>query len=83
MPALRAEVARACELRLVVTLPRVFRDNNARMAIVYMVRSPCPEPRRKVLLAEVREHWRDAEGEEHTTDLFGELESLVSTQLER
>jgi len=81
MPALRQTVARECELRLVITLPRVFKDNNARMAIVYMVRTSHPELRRKVLLAEVREDWQDAEGVEQTTDLFGELESIVRTHL--
>jgi len=79
MPALRQAVARECELRLVITLPRVFKDNNARMAIVYMVRTAHPDPRRKVLLAEVREEWRDADNVERTTDLFGELEGIVGT----
>src|SRR5439155_7608139 len=39
LPALRLALARECELRLVITLPRVFRYNNARMAIVYLVRT--------------------------------------------
>ena len=78
MPELRQDVARECELRLVITLPRVFKNNNARMAIVYMVRTTNPDARRKVLLAEVREEWRDADTVEHTTDLFGELERIVS-----
>ncbi len=79
MPALRQAVACECELRLVITLPRVFKNNNARMAIVYMVRSPSPDSRRKVQLAEVREKWRDADNVERTTDLFGELESIVGS----
>jgi hypothetical protein len=82
MPALREEVARECELRLVITLPRVFKENNARMAVVYMVRTPTPEVRREVLLAEIRETWRDAEGVEHTTDLFGELERIIGSGCE-
>jgi len=44
MPVLRLEVARECDLRLVITLPRVFKDNNARMAIVYLTRTPRPAP---------------------------------------
>jgi hypothetical protein len=82
MPALRLELARHCELRLVITLPRVFKDNNARMAIVYLVRTPRPALNRKVALLEVREKWRDLDGLEQTTDLFGELETIVSHQLE-
>ena len=82
MPALRLELARECELRLIITLPRAFKDNNARMAIVYLVRNPCPASNRKVLLAEVREKWRDAGNTERTTDLFGELETIVGNHLD-
>lgn len=82
MPASRLAVARECELRLVITLPRAFKDNNARMAIVYLVRSPCPAPIRKTVLAEVREKWWDAEGAEKMTDLFGELETIVGHHLD-
>ena len=82
MPALRLELARECELRLVITLPRVFKDNNARMAIVYLVRTPRPSPNRKVVFLEVRENWRDSQDAEQTTDLFGELETIVSHHLE-
>jgi hypothetical protein len=31
----------------------------------------------KVVLAEIREKWRDAQDVEKTTDLFGELEAVV------
>jgi type I restriction-modification system DNA methylase subunit len=82
MPALRLELARECELRLIITLPRAFKDNNARMAIVYLVRNPCPASNRKILLAEVREKWRDAGNTERTTDLFGELETIVGNHLD-
>lgn len=81
MPVLRQAIARECELRMVVTLPRVFKGNNARMAMVLMVRNPCPDRRRKVLLVEVREHWQDGEGVERKTDLFGELEATVNRYL--
>ena len=82
MPALRLAIARDCELRFVVTLPRVFKNNHARMAIVYLVRSPRPAPNRKVVLAEVWEKWRDADGVERTTDLFGEIECVVGNHLD-
>src|SRR3954466_13935819 len=48
MPALRLALARECDLRLIITLPRVFKDNNARMAIVYLERTPRPAPNRRV-----------------------------------
>ena len=81
MVALRMALACEGELRLVVTLPRAFKDNNARMAIVYLVRRPRPAPNRKTVLAEVREKWWDADGAEKTTDLFGELETIVGHHL--
>jgi N-6 DNA Methylase len=82
MPALRLEVALQCELRLVITLPRVFKDNNARMAIIYLVRTPRPASNHKVTLLEVQEKWRDSNDVEQTTDLFGELETLVGHHLQ-
>lgn len=81
MPALRVKLARDCELRLIITLPRAFKDNNARMAIVYLARHPAPARARKTVLVEVREKWRDTEDAERTTDLFGELETVVGHHL--
>ncbi len=82
MPALREELAWDCELRLVIALPRVFKDNNARMGIVYLVRTPRPAPNRKIALVELRERWRDSDGVEQPTDLFGELETIIGHHLE-
>jgi type I restriction-modification system DNA methylase subunit len=77
MLALRGALLDICQLKAVISLPRVFKNNNARMAIVYLVRSPRPPRAQKVFLAEIREHWRDAGGEQQTTDVFGELEAIV------
>jgi type I restriction-modification system DNA methylase subunit len=78
MPRLRREILRDCELRAVISLPRVFKNNNARMAILYLVRNPNWNKHRKVLLATVLPEWTDEEtGEIRPTDLFGELESIV------
>jgi hypothetical protein len=82
MPALRLALARECDLRLVITLPRVFKDNHARMAIVYLRRTSRPAPNRKVVLAEVREKWQEPGKDEQPTDLFGELETVVSNHLD-
>src|SRR6266446_4682557 len=82
MPALRLALARECDLRLVITLPRVFKNNNARMAIVYLMRTSRPAPNGKVVLAEVREKWQAPGQEAQQTDLFGELETIVSNHLD-
>jgi hypothetical protein len=81
MPELRANLLRECELRAVISLPRVFRNNNARMAIIYLVRNPGRQAKRKVLLASVQSTWKDDAGTEQTTDLFGELETIVDRYL--
>jgi hypothetical protein len=77
MPELRLELMRDCELRAVISLPRVFKNNNARMAVVYMVRNPKWNPRRRVLMANVAADWSDEDGEVRQTDLFAALETLV------
>jgi hypothetical protein len=77
MPQLRRELLRDCELRAVISLPRVFKNNNARMAVVYLVRNPQWNPARKVVLASVAPKWTDENGTEHDTDLFAELETIV------
>jgi tRNA1(Val) A37 N6-methylase TrmN6 len=82
MPALRLALARECDLRLVITLPHVFKDNNARMAIIYLMRTSRPVPNRKVALAEVREKWQEPGKDEQPTDLFGALETIVSNYLD-
>ena len=78
MPALRAALLEDCELRAVISLPRVFKGNHARMAIVYLVRRVHRAARRKVLMAEIRKHWTDADGRQQPTDIFGELEEVVN-----
>jgi N-6 DNA methylase len=81
IPELRRALMRECELRAVIALPQIFKNNNARMAILYLVRNPNWNAKRKVLLASVQSRWKDDDGTEHTTDLFGELESIVSRYL--
>jgi hypothetical protein len=52
------------------------------MAIVYLTRTPRPAPNRKVALAEVWEKWQEPGKDEQQTDLFGELETIVSNHLD-
>jgi hypothetical protein len=74
---LRHDLLRECEVRAVISLPRVFKNNNAKMAILFLVRNPHWNRARQVLLANLLEKWTDEDGEEHTTDLFAELEAIV------
>ena len=57
-------------------------NRHTRMAIVYLMRTPRPAANRKVVLAEVREKWQEPGKEEQQTDLFGELETIVSNHLD-
>ena len=52
------------------------------MAIVYLVRNPSPAANRKIVLADVREKWQEPGKDEQPTDLFGELETIVSNHLD-
>jgi type I restriction enzyme M protein len=77
MLALRNTLLENCRLKAVISLPRVFKNNNARMAIVYLVRCARPRLSHKAFLAEVHERWRDTNGQQQITDVFGELEAIV------
>ena len=81
MPALRLELARECDLRLVITLPRVFKDNHARMAIVYLGALRAPPPIARWCWRRC-EKWQEPGKDEQPTDLFGELETIVSNHLD-
>lgn len=77
MPELRHELLRECELRAVISLPRVFKNNNAQMAVVYLARNPRWSRDQRVLMASVSSDWKDENGDEHDTDIAAALESLV------
>jgi hypothetical protein len=77
LPRVRYELLRECEVRAIISLPRVFRNNNARMAILYLVRNTNWNAARKVLLARVLPQWTDETGESRPTELFAELEAVV------
>jgi hypothetical protein len=50
---LRDEIMRHCQIKLIVSLPRLFKGNNASMAVIYMVRSREPDREQEVLLASI------------------------------
>jgi hypothetical protein len=50
---------RDCELLSVISLPRVFKNNHARMAIMFLVRNRNWNRTRKVLLASIAPTWTD------------------------
>ena len=48
----------------------------------YLTRTSRPAPNRKVVLVEVHEKWQRPGEDEQSTDLFGELETIVSNHLD-
>ena len=77
VPQLRREILRECELRAVISLPRVFKNNHAQMAVLYLARNTRWNAKHKVLMASVRPTWMDDNGEVQQTNLFAELETIV------
>jgi hypothetical protein len=77
LPLLRNDLFRDCELRAVISLPRVFKNNNARMAVLYLARNPEWNWCQRILLATIDMRWTDEDGDDHATDLFAALEALV------
>lgn len=51
--SLRDEIMRHCQIKLIVSLPRLFKGNNASMAVVYIVRSSEPDKEQEALLASI------------------------------
>ncbi len=77
---LRDEILRQCELRAIISLPRVFKNNNAKMAILYMAKNPRWHPSWQVMMASVparTEHpSENGRVEWEPTNILAELEGI-------
>jgi hypothetical protein len=77
---LRDEIWRQCELRAVISLPRVFKNNNAKMSILYMAKNPHWHPLWQVMMASVLERverpGEDGGIEWGPTNILAELEGI-------
>ncbi len=77
---LRNEIWCQCEMRTVISLPRVFKNNNAKMSILYMAKNPRWHPLWQVMMASVParlEHPSEDGGIEWVpTNIFAELEGV-------
>ena len=72
------ELLRDRELRAVISLPRLFKSNNAQMAVVYLARNSDWNRDQRVLMASVTK-WKDEDGDEYDTDIAAALSrSLIS-----
>jgi hypothetical protein len=85
--ALRNEALRDCEIHAVISLPRVFKNNSAEMAILYMMRNPRWNREHKVLVASVPSTTMQEDPESGTlvevsTNIYAELEGIVDQYFE-
>jgi len=90
---LRNEVMAQCELRAVISLPRVFKNNKAKMSLLYMIRTGewdrargtvAPwSPDRRVLLASIPEKMEEPDPESEVEGATHEVPSNVYAELEQ
>ncbi|MBM3238476.1 hypothetical protein FJZ31_19455 [Candidatus Poribacteria bacterium] len=77
---LRNEFLRKYELRAVISLPRVFKNNNAKMSILYLAKNPLRHPLWQVMMASVparvERPSEDGEIEWGPTNILAELEGI-------
>jgi hypothetical protein len=94
----RDEVMAQCEIRAIFSLPRVFKNNKAKMSVLYMVRTGAWDPARHVvapwaldrraLLASIPETTEEPDPEvegvtrETPTNIYAELERIVDVYQE-
>jgi hypothetical protein len=90
---LRNEVLAQCELRAVISLPRVFKNNKAKMSVLYMVRTGVWDreretvapwaPDRRALLASIPETVVEPDPESEAEGATREVPSNVYAELEQ
>ncbi|MCI0595594.1 MAG: SAM-dependent methyltransferase, partial [candidate division Zixibacteria bacterium] len=74
---LRDEVARQCQLRAIVSLPRIFKNNSAKMSILFMHRTKRKNFDRKVLLASIPLKGVTENGKEETVNINAEFDYIL------
>ena len=90
---LRREILAQCELHTVISLPRVFKNNEAKMSLLYMIRTGewdrargtvAPwSPDRGVLLASIPEKMEEPDPESEVEGATREVPSNVYAELEQ
>lgn len=90
---LRNEVMAQCELRAVISLPRVFKNNKAKMSLIYVIRTGAWDreqatvapwaPDRRLLLASIPETVNESDPESEVEGATREVPSNVYAELEQ
>jgi type I restriction-modification system DNA methylase subunit len=74
---LREEVADCCELNAIVSLPRIFKNNNARMSILFMTQTKKKDSKKEVLLASIPLKVKPEDGKEESVNINAEFEYIL------
>ena len=82
---LREETMKSCRINAVISLPRIFKYNNASMTIIYMERTQKKKSKHKTLLASLPLKVRNELGEEELVNINSELSNILTIyrELER
>ncbi len=74
---LRDEVGKRCQLEAIVSLPRIFKNNNAQMSILYMTTGKKIKPEKNVLLATIPLKGISEDGKEETVNITAEFDYIL------
>jgi type I restriction-modification system DNA methylase subunit len=82
---LRTETMRSCRINAVISLPRIFKYNNASMTIIYMERTQKQKSKHITLLASLPLKVRTESDEEELVNINSELSNILAKyrELER
>lgn len=82
---LRTETMKGCRINAVISLPRIFKYNNASMTIIYMERTQKQKSKHKTLLASLPLKVQTESDEEELVNINSELSNILTIyrELER
>jgi len=78
---IRDEVMKNCQVNAIVSLPRIFKNNNAQMSIIYLKKTKKKDKKRNTLLASIPLKV-PKEGQEEAVNINSELANILTTYKE-
>jgi type I restriction-modification system DNA methylase subunit len=78
---IRDEAMKNCQVNAIISLPRIFKNNNAQMSIIYLKKTRKKDKKRNTLLASIPLKV-PKEGEEEAVNINSELANILTTYKE-
>jgi SAM-dependent methyltransferase len=78
---IRDEAIKNCQVNAIISLPRIFKNNNAQMSIIYLTKTKRKDKKKKTLLASIPLKVAK-EGEEELVNINSELANILATYKE-